>query len=807
MTGAALLLFTYIYLNKDLIKQQIIVQLNNYVNTQVEVKHIDLELLEKFPLISLSFKDVKVKGSDPEHQSTLMSAKELLCTFDIWDILEQKYNIHQLYIDEANIHMLVDENGDVNYNVIKTNSKTETETDRTDKHVSLKSVIITSANFKYENQYKQQWYHLNLPKIEGDFTTQDLVVRTAISGKAFINGIQLDTGNVLLKNKELLIDSKISYDLSNKQLSLKNSTFSLNKSEFLLDGGLQIDSTSFINLTIKAKESKISSLVSLVPNKLSQNLNQYQSSGNIRFDAHIIGEISTQVSPKIDVSFGCSNLALTHPETKLKIHDLNLSGKFTTESNGNLELESFKGKIDHNEIDGAFSLNNFKDPYLKAHLHTAQNLYSCLKLAHVQNINSANGIVGIFLNIDGKLSDFQNKTFTASQIHAKVRADVNEITFNNQKKLSNTQLRLHLKNSDLVVDTLHGSYENSDFKIEGGFKNFLQYVLGKTDLLDLEGSLTSEKITLNDFYKPEKKDTTKSILNLPSNMMVVFKSKIKELNYNNLMFKNFKGQLKITPKNIDLNDVHTQLAGGVITLKANINTLHQANPRIDATIELKKIHIDTTLHLFNNFDQHFITYENLKGQLSTKVYINCSLDKYGNILPESIFSNIDLAISNGRLINFEPMQKMAKFINEKELADIKFSELKNSFHIENNTVYVPEMIIKSNLNTLTIMGTHNLTNTFNYRLKVNLKRKKKDSDEKFGAVEQDASGNMQVLLKINGDGDKVNVSYDKDAVKTKVKDSWKDEKQEFKDLFKKQAPKPEENKNQIDTEKDLIDLE
>jgi AsmA-like C-terminal region len=799
----------YLYYNREKIEHSIVASLNEYLNTPVNVGKIDLDFFEKFPFVSLKFKNIEVKGSKTVEQTTLMVANELLLTFNVWDMINQNYEIHKLYLNDAYLTLLVDSNGTINYDIIKKTEKPiQPQTEAT--YFNLKSINFNNLDVQYINQYKKQEYHFVFPEFTGSFKTENDLLEVTLLADARLRTIK-NEGLILLKDKDLKIQSAISYNNTKKLLEIDDTEIKIKETIFRAKGSLIFDTVPYIDMSIRTADSKVTTLLSLLPEKMSQNLSSYNSSGEVHFKASFLGHISTTSSPNIDVNFGLKNLMLVHPESKIKISNLNMNGLYTNKDNGIVSIDGFNCMVDQSPVHGDLLYKNFNDPYIKAHLATTQDLKSCLTLAGFKKFKVAKGNASIDFSIDGKLEDLKSKAIDKTHVEGSISAVVDELVFEDTKKIVNSHMKMRLVGQDLVLDTLNGNYENSQFNIKGAIKNFVLYIFGKNRQLDLEASLTSKNININDFYTPsvsanEAKAAEEKGLSLPNNMMVNFKCNIDNLKFNKLEFKNFKGKLKLEPHFAKLHDVSTQLAGGEIHLKGNISTKAPALPRIDATVELRKIHIDTVLHLFNNFDQKFITADNLKGQLTTKMYLNCSLDKKGAIDQNSIFSNIDVSIANGRLLNFEPMKKLAKFTDENELADIKFSELKNTFHIEAGVLYVPEMTIKSNLNTISIMGSHKFTNEMDYKLKINLKRKKKDSDEKFGAVSEDNSGNAQVFLTVKGTPDNLKIAYDKAAVKDKIKDRWKEEKQEMKSLFKKE-PEKVEKKVQIDTEKELIDLD
>ena len=100
----------------------------------------------------------------------------------------------------------------------------------------------------------------------------------------------------------------------------------------------------------------------------------------------------------------------------------------------------------------------------------------------------------------------------------------------------------------------------------------------------------------------------------------------------------------------------------------------------------EKINIQQLFYAFNNFTQHFIVDKNIKGQLGGTLSFYAQWDSTLHLIPSSIKAMGDFQITNGELLNFEPMLKLSKYINVDELRHIRFKTLKNTIDISNRIV-------------------------------------------------------------------------------------------------------------------------
>jgi hypothetical protein len=204
--------------------------------------------------------------------------------------------------------------------------------------------------------------------------------------------------------------------------------------------------------------------------------------------------------------------------------------------------------------------------------------------------------------------------------------------------------------------------------------------------------------------------------------------------------------------------------------------------------------------VFENFYQTFIEGKHLKGQAFAGVTLEMTLSEKLKLISKTLTSDISATIKNGELNDFEPLQALNKYLDDGSLSKLRFADLKNEIHIENETIFIPQMEIKSNATTIQLSGTHTFDQHINYRVVAPLRSKKTiDPDEAFGAIEDTGKGQTRVFLKITGTTDDYKVSYDQEAVKKKIVSDLKKEVKELKEAFQLKGKK---KKKELELEKD-----
>jgi hypothetical protein len=180
----------------------------------------------------------------------------------------------------------------------------------------------------------------------------------------------------------------------------------------------------------------------------------------------------------------------------------------------------------------------------------------------------------------------------------------------------------------------------------------------------------------------------------------------------------------------------------------------------------KQINIQQLFTAFNNFAQNFIIDKNVKGSLNGTIQFTAQWDSSLNFIAKSLKARAELEVTNGELVQFEPMLKLSKYISVDELRLIRFKTMKNEIFVNDRMVTLPEMAIHSTAFNISVSGTHSFDNVFDYRMRVLLsemlfnkaRNKRTDMDEYL--VEEDGQRTTIPLI-IAGTPDNFDVKFDR----------------------------------------------
>jgi hypothetical protein len=231
-------------------------------------------------------------------------------------------------------------------------------------------------------------------------------------------------------------------------------------------------------------------------------------------------------------------------------------------------------------------------------------------------------------------------------------------------------------------------------------------------------------------------------------------------------------------------------AGGLVSLKGYLNGSDPKHIYLNPDLKIKKVNLDQVLYKFDNFGQDKMVSENLHGIFTGRVTGKILL--HTDLTPKIDESNLqmDIAVDNGRLDNFGPMQAMASFFKDKNLTKVLFDKLENRLQLQNGKLILPNMVINSSLGFIELSGKQDMDINMEYYLRIPLrmvtnvafqklfgkKRKAVDVNQEDEIIYQDPTKKVRYLnLKISGTPENFKISVEKNKELKQGKKFVKDE--------------------------------
>lgn len=788
-----------VLLFKDRILKEFIDEANKNLGTPVEIGQIEISAWEDFPNLAITFRDVYVEDSHKQIYP-LFKAKMVSFSLNAIDAINGKYSIQGLKIDESETHLKIDEKGRTNFAIFKESKKTTSD------HIGfdLHKVKLTKTNVVYQDLKLRQHHEFESEDLVASVNSSNNIYHIEAEGDLTIGKIAIKTLS-LLEKKSFDINAVVDYDDENKNVRIRQSLLHLGKSDFEVEGNYNFKDRDMINVSVNGKNTTIQTVLSLLPEGITDKVKEYESRGDIYFALVMKGEVQR---PLLTVSFGCKNASIFHPNYKSKIEEANLEGSFaspvlTDFTKAEIFLKNFSGRLNGKKFKANLSIQNFDDPNVALEFKGDIDAASIQNFYPVENIKDISGAITAEFSIEGKTSLLKRKS-TAQQVQTSGSLELKNISFASKEQnihFENINGVLHFDKTDIAMSNVGGQLDRSDFLLNGFLKNVITYLLFENQPIGIEADLKSNFLDLDQLFAlgigvSGSKDFGFSI---SPNLHLNFNCDVRRMRYKRFTPREIKGDLLVKNQVAVSRHLNFKAMGGSIEGGGIVEAKNKKVIDVSSAFQLNGIHIDSVFYVFENFYQDFIEAKHLRGQTDATVGFEMSLDEKLKLFSETLTADISALIKNGELNNFEPMQKLNKYVDDDALNHLRFADLKNDIHIENKTIFIPQMEVRSNASNISLSGTHSFDQHIDYRVVAPLRSKKKiDPDEAFGAIEE-SGGQTKVFLKIVGTTDKYEVKLDKQATKQKIVSDLKREVKELKEAFQSRGAK---KKKEVELQKD-----
>lgn len=786
------------YYYQDEVKEYVIGELNKQLNTQVIVdgKDIDFTVIKNFPYASVDFKNVKALDAiQAEKKDTLFKAGEISMQFNLLDIFKKNYRVKKIALSDVNLRVRIDKSGNDNYHFWKKSNDSAT----TSFSFALENIQLTRVAISYKDAQAKQSVDGSVinGKFSGDFSNAQYNLHSIAD--LYVNHIKADSINYLRKKNihtefDLNIDNSIdAYKIQSGKLELEDLFFEVFGSVMNSNG------ENLVNVGVKGKDMDIQSVLSLIPNVYKSKIKDYESEGEFYFDATIRGSLGKGNVPQITADFGMKNATINQVKDDISLKNVNLKGYYTNGNRVKSEMSSFdlvpfSATINNGSISGELRMKNLEAPVFEGKIVANTTLQEIQKFVKIDTLESVTGTV----KMNAQFSNEESKTVNS---YKDVKASGTLNIADGAMKLKNNALEFtqingdfQFDNNDLVVNDFKGKVSGSDFDLKGFFRNVIGFVMNENDDIMVEATLHSSNLNLNELLA-NKEDAgradSKYKLKFSEHINVNLNTDIDHLQFRKFDATNIHGSVKLKDKRMVLDPIALSTMNGTITTSGLIDGSDSTKLLVTCFSDVDKINISKMFEEFENFGQTAITEKNIKGVATAKIQFASVLSPELKMDLDKLYAGVDMTIENGELINVESMKSLSRFIELKELENVKFATLKNQIEIKNQVITIPKMEVKSNAINITASGTHKFNNDINYRVKLSLnellskkaKQAKKENDE-FGEVEDDGLGRTNIFLLMTGNIDNPVIKYDSKSALQNVKQDLKVEKQNLKSILR-----------------------
>lgn len=783
------------YYNKE-VKQTLLDQLNQRMETEISVDNIQLDLFSSFPKASLRFKEVSSSEKNSSTGKSLLKAGEIALVFNIYDIFKGEYSIEKVNLHDSFLNLLVKADGTVNYRVFNNNSSSGNEFSINLKSVHFKNVVISYIHLPSQQEYL---FRVDAGDLEGEFSSS----KQHFHFDGSIYSTHINSGkNTFLKNRLLSLQTEMVIDKEAHTILFLKGDIKSEGLEFKVTGNVATGgSLKNLNLFVDVDRSPLKSLIKLIPPAYLEPVSDFSLNGDVAIKAQIIGNFAGNSIPRIDIDFQMEDGDFRHKKSELALTNVYFdgiftNGEFSSEKSYQLTATNIRSLFKGGKVEGSLEITNFLQPRIHTHLISTAQLEVIAAIFPNDELERISGLMELNLEFKHQLKNFRRFTiedFISS--HTSGSMKVSNMNFSLKKSphdFHDFNGNFNFNNKDLKIEKFSGYLSGTDFYMQGYFRNILAYAFLPGESIYIIADFRSRRFDLDEILETGK-DKTSDNTRLNFSDLVNYNLNIHIDTFTFRKFISFDNVGHLVQRNRILNveNTHFNSMDGKVSIDGSINGQKNNIYTINCRAGFKDVNIQKLFHDFGNFGQQNLTSDHIRGTVVATVDYSSTLTPTLFVDQKSVYTLGDVEINNGELIRYQPLKKLSKYVREGEFEHVKFLALKNKIKIENEVVHIPQMDIASSSMNLNLYGNHTFDNNIDYHIQLLLSEiiaRERVIEEDLGDnfTTDDGLGKTRLFLRMTGSADDPVVKYDTREVRNKISTDMKQERQELKEVFQKE---------------------
>ena len=778
-------IWTIAYKYEDDMKSFIVGELQLHLTRNIElgVKRMDYSVLSHFPNISVEIPDLLIHSLKQEDQD-LVKLKEINFVFNVFSLLKGDLVLNEILFKDGEINIIYNKDGLPNFNIWKTTPEKSGEKSK----FSINNIDFINVEISYQNLPEKQDYKFRVEEL----SLKPLEIIDSLKFTSIFIGEILQIKHSSFFCKEIIpINGNLDFSFINDDINFHFKGNILEKIANINGSFNQINDKNVWGIEFAITDLDISKTVSILPKSIKSDILK-NLSGNIDLKGSIKeGDFNSNL-PSVEIGFKIKSCNVKSGD--YDIENIVGSGVYIQPELGNtrkayLKVNGFSFGFGESSFSGELLARNFSNLWLSTKVKADFNLKDIYKAFLKDEFKTLNGHINLEAELAGSLNDILNKKIRS----IKDFKSQGNLSFENIEMLSNnfsqplffSQGSLTFNNKHLNIDSLTGNLGNSSFEMTGRVSDFIETIF--SDLpLTFKSNLKIDKLKVEEFISAKGASEADSnyFFNLPKGIVLDVKLDLGILSFRKFKSQNLNGNVLLKNQILSFDKLNFQTCSGSADVSGKIDAKHNDKVVFECLTELNRINSKQLFTELENFGQDVLLAKHVEGSISADIYFLAETDKQLNIKNDKIYTKTKLVINNGELNNFGPLVDLQKFMNDEfkmklDLKDLKFETLENEIEIIKETIFIPEMLIRTNDINLNISGKHSFEQEINYRFKVKhseIFKASKDNEieEKYGVIEnKDKTATLP--LKMTGTVDNPKFSYDLKKKRDIIRKNFKDE--------------------------------
>ncbi|WP_318642630.1 AsmA-like C-terminal region-containing protein [Flavobacterium ardleyense] len=722
-------LFAAPFIFQDAIKAKIAQTINKNVDATVSFKDVDLSFIKSFPDANVSVDHLVIINKAPFAGDTLVSFGTLDLKMSIKELFKgdnEPMNIDSFTSDNGQVNIIFNKDGVGNFDIALKDDASTDEGNSAPLALKLKSYKINNLKFVYFDQgsnLKMVIDSLNHSG-SGDFAASKLDLVTTSQASLTLD---MD-GTNYMRQIPLKLDAVLGIDLENSKYTFKENKAIINQLPLEFNGFIQlVEAGQQYDLTFKTPSSSFTNFLALVPAKYSGSLANIKTTGDFSFSGFAKGLYSENTVPAFNLKIASNNASFKYPDLPKSVQNIVIDAKIINDSgilnDTYVDLDKLTFAIDQDVFSAKAKIRNVvENPLVDAALKGTINLGNLSNAYPIKLDKPLQGILKADLTTKFDMQAVEDNKYEKID-------NAGTMSISNFKYVDDKGSALNIATAAMSFNTDHVNLQQfdattgkSDISAKGRLDNFYGFLFRKQELKG-NFSMTSNQLSLADFMTaedPAAKTTTKTseALKIPSFLNVTLSAKANTVLYDNLVLKNVAGKISIKDEKATLEDVTTNIFGGLIAVSGNVSTKEKV-PTFNMTLGLKNVDIAQTFTQLEMLKSIAPIAGIINGQLNSTIHVGGNLDAKemtpnlasitGDLMGQLLSTTVNAQSST-------LLTALDNNLNFIDLSKVNLNNLSTYLTFENGKVNLKPFDIKYQDIKLTVGGQHGFDQSINYKL-------------------------------------------------------------------------------------------
>ena len=467
----------------DTITEKVKVLANKNLEGELNFNDSELSFFKHFPSLTLTLHELNLNGSKPYQNKSLVSAKEIGFGIDVWSVVfGNQTQIEEIYIDNAKINILVNQKGEANYNIYKSDSK-DTITSSESASLKLENIQISNSQLVYNDKSTKiliEAKGFNY-KGKGDLQASNFNLKTSA---------KIDSLSFTYDKKEYLKNKKVKADLITK-INTNSLSFVFEKNDLVINK-LPVEFTGLfdflkngyqMDFKLKTEDSNLDDLFTALPAEYVSWMTETKMKGKTSAFLTLKGKYiaSENLSPELNFNIKVRDGYVKHEKAPYPVENifLNLDTKLPNLDINQLKirLDSLYFDVNKNNLSAILISDGFgKKITLDSKVKSKLDLAFLSNALQIPNFKLAGSLDADIVS-KGNYSK-EDKKFPITKGNFEIKNGLIQTAYY-PKPIQNINLKANLnsptgdfKDASFVLSPANFTFEGEPFNLNASFKNF-----------------------------------------------------------------------------------------------------------------------------------------------------------------------------------------------------------------------------------------------------------------------------------------------------------------------------------------------